>query len=322
MTVERSSCARIRRFAPSALVPGEDVVDDADADVPGSVGEPLAQLIRRRRLRRLDVDPVVSKRPRCLRPDEWRRRHEQDLADGGSHRTSEVDIKTEPISLLWPAPHAVNRRLQDYHSSMVQRKKPAVREAILAGGLPALLPQGYAATMVADIAQEAGVSPGNVYIYFESKLEILYTIYDPWLRVRIESLESELAAISRRALRLRRLLVALWREIPAEKNGFLNNIMQAISVHEPVGGLSLDARALARKARGRDDRRRIAARPPHTAREGPHRARADHGVRRIRNRPAPAPEGRRNRRSHARCRGRDVAGRQPRFGSASASPGG
>ena len=44
--------------------------------------------------------------------------------------------------------------------------------------------------MVADIAQEAGVSPGNVYIYFQSKLEILYAIYDPWLRARIESLEA------------------------------------------------------------------------------------------------------------------------------------
>ena len=112
---------------------------------------------------------------------------------------------------------------------MVQRKKPEVRDAILQAAFQLFSQKGYAATMVADIAQEAGVSPGNVYIYFKSKLEILYTIYDPWLRSRVESLEKELAAIGSPRLRIRRLLAVLWREIPAEKNGFLNNIMQAIS---------------------------------------------------------------------------------------------
>jgi len=70
---------------------------------------------------------------------------------------------------------------------MVQRKKPEVREAILAAAFRLFARRGYAATMVADIAREAGVSPGNVYIYFRSKLEILYAIYDPWLRARIEA---------------------------------------------------------------------------------------------------------------------------------------
>ena len=36
--------------------------------------------------------------------------------------------------------------------------------------------------------------------------------------------------------RLRRLLIALLREIPAEENGFLNNIMQAISSAGPTEG--------------------------------------------------------------------------------------
>lgn len=119
---------------------------------------------------------------------------------------------------------------------MVQRKKPQVREAILAAGFRLFARKGYAATMVADIAREAGVSPGNVYIYFRSKLEILYAIYDPWLRARIDRLERQLARIRSPRARLRRLLVALWREIPAEENGFLNNIMQAISASGPSEG--------------------------------------------------------------------------------------
>src|SRR6185295_15496488 len=95
---------------------------------------------------------------------------------------------------------------------------------------------GYAATTLAAIARSAEVSQGNVYIYFGSKLEILYAIYDPWLRARIARLEEELAAIRSPRNRLRRLLAALWREIPAEENGFLNNIMQAISVTDPSEG--------------------------------------------------------------------------------------
>jgi len=119
---------------------------------------------------------------------------------------------------------------------MVQLKKPEVREAILAGAFRLFSKHGYAATTLAAIAKSAQVSPGNVYIYFGSKLEILYAIYDPWLRARIEALEEELAPVRNPKTRMKRLLGALWRDIPAEENGFLNNIMQAISVTDPDEG--------------------------------------------------------------------------------------
>ncbi len=119
---------------------------------------------------------------------------------------------------------------------MVQHKKPAVREAILEGAFELFSRQGYAATTLAAIARAADVSQGNVYIYFGSKLEILYALYDPWLRERVERLELELAKIRSPRNRLKRLLVALWRDIPAEENGFLNNIMQAITLTDPEEG--------------------------------------------------------------------------------------
>jgi AcrR family transcriptional regulator len=119
---------------------------------------------------------------------------------------------------------------------MVQQKKALVREAILEGAFRLFSKHGYAATTLAAIAKSADVSPGIVYIYFGSKLEILYAIYDPWLRARIRVLEEELSAIRSPRGRLKRLLVALWRDIPAEENGFLNNIMQAISATDPSEG--------------------------------------------------------------------------------------
>src|ERR1700704_5234098 len=113
---------------------------------------------------------------------------------------------------------------------MVQQKKQAVREAILEGAFRLFSRHGYAATTLAAIAKSAKVSPGNVYIYFGSKLEILFAIYDPWLRARIERLGQGLAPIRNPRKRLKMLLGALWRDIPAEENGFLNNIMQAVTV--------------------------------------------------------------------------------------------
>ena len=119
---------------------------------------------------------------------------------------------------------------------MVQRKKPEARDAILVGAFRLFSSKGYAATTLTDIAREGRMSTGNVYIYFGSKLEILYAIYDPWLRARVDALERELAEIKSPSRRIRRLLCALWRDIPAEENGFLNNIMQAISAAGPSEG--------------------------------------------------------------------------------------
>ena len=119
---------------------------------------------------------------------------------------------------------------------MVQQKKAAVRDAILEGAFHLFSRHGYAATTLAAIAKSAAVSQGNIYIYFGSKLEILYAIYDPWLRARIDRLEGELGAIRSPKERLKRLLEALWRDIPAEENGFLNNIMQAITLTDPEDG--------------------------------------------------------------------------------------
>jgi AcrR family transcriptional regulator len=116
---------------------------------------------------------------------------------------------------------------------MVQVKKPELREAILASAFELFRQQGYAATTLPQIAKGAGVSPGTVYIYFGSKLDVLYALYDPWLRQRITRLEQRLERIAVPRERLCTLLRALWREIPRESNGFANNVMQAISTAGP-----------------------------------------------------------------------------------------
>jgi AcrR family transcriptional regulator len=112
---------------------------------------------------------------------------------------------------------------------MVQVKKTAVRAAILAAALRLFRRQGYADTTLNEIAAAAGVSRANIYVYYRSKFDLFYAVFEPWLQRRLELLERELAVITDPRARLRRILVALWREIPREGNGFANNLMQALS---------------------------------------------------------------------------------------------
>ena len=117
---------------------------------------------------------------------------------------------------------------------MGQVKKPRVRGAILAAALRLFSKKGYTRTTLAQIARKADVSTANLYVYFRSKLEILYAIYDPWLRARFVDLERRMSRARSPEAKLRLLLKTLWRDLPAEKHGFVNNIMQAISSATPA----------------------------------------------------------------------------------------
>ncbi|MFO1055675.1 MAG: TetR/AcrR family transcriptional regulator [Dongiaceae bacterium] len=123
---------------------------------------------------------------------------------------------------------------------MAQVKKGAVREAILASAFRRFAEKGYANTTLAQISGDAGISTSNLYVYFGSKLAILFALYDPWLRERLTALEQELAGMTDPRARLRRILLALWRDIPAEHNGFSVNLMQALSTATPDQGYSRD----------------------------------------------------------------------------------
>lgn len=52
------------------------------------------------------------------------------------------------------------------------------REAILRAATEVFARNGYFNSKVADIAREAGVADGTVYLYFKSKEEILHSIFD------------------------------------------------------------------------------------------------------------------------------------------------
>src|SRR6478672_143600 len=79
------------------------------------------------------------------------------------------------------------------------------REAILRSAIKVFAGRGYFNSKVADIAGEAGIADGTVYLYFKSKDEILHSIFDRAMAVFIDEGKRELAAIERPADRLKKI---------------------------------------------------------------------------------------------------------------------
>jgi AcrR family transcriptional regulator len=116
---------------------------------------------------------------------------------------------------------------------MAQVKKAQIRDRILAAAGSLFTAHGYARATINQIAKAAGIAPSNVYVYFESKLTIMFAIYEPWFRQHMDRLEQEVTALPSAETKVFRIVQKLWRDIPADRNGFSNNIIQAISAAMP-----------------------------------------------------------------------------------------
>lgn len=79
------------------------------------------------------------------------------------------------------------------------------REAILSAATKIFAGKGYFNAKVADIAAEAGIADGTVYLYFKSKDEILHSIFDRAMAEFIGEGRRELSEISDPAARIRRI---------------------------------------------------------------------------------------------------------------------
>jgi TetR/AcrR family fatty acid metabolism transcriptional regulator len=79
------------------------------------------------------------------------------------------------------------------------------REAILRAATKVFAHNGYFNSKVADIAREAGVADGTVYLYFKSKEEILRSIFDRNTTEAIAEGREELSKIEDPREKLRRI---------------------------------------------------------------------------------------------------------------------
>lgn len=140
--------------------------------------------------------------------------------------------------------HAHRASIEKGVRPMAQRKKDEVRAAILDAAFTLFSEQGYSETSIPAIARSAGFSTANVYSYFPSKIDILFTLYEVWLREHLDKFEMSLRRIKEPGKRLERVLMVLWRELPRASNGFANNVMQAVSTSAGSGDYSPRLRML------------------------------------------------------------------------------
>jgi TetR/AcrR family fatty acid metabolism transcriptional regulator len=77
--------------------------------------------------------------------------------------------------------------------------------AILNAATTVFAKRGYFGSQVADIAREAGIAAGTVYLYFRSKEEILTSIFDRTMQEAIEEGRAALSDVRDPVERLRRI---------------------------------------------------------------------------------------------------------------------
>lgn len=79
------------------------------------------------------------------------------------------------------------------------------REAILRAAIKVFARNGYFNSKVSDIAGEAGIADGTVYLYFKSKEEVLHSVFDRAMEEFINEGKREIAEIEGADERLRRI---------------------------------------------------------------------------------------------------------------------
>jgi len=116
---------------------------------------------------------------------------------------------------------------------LVQVKKDSVRNATLDSAFELFKKQGYANTTLKQISQGAGITTTNIYRYFDSKLDVLFAVSDPWLNAILDDLEAQIKIIDSPRDRFRLVVSTMWITIPQKDNGFHYNLIQALSTLKP-----------------------------------------------------------------------------------------
>jgi TetR/AcrR family fatty acid metabolism transcriptional regulator len=92
------------------------------------------------------------------------------------------------------------------------------REAILRAAIKVFARNGYFNSKVSDIASEAGIADGTVYLYFKSKEEVLHSVFDRLMEQFIGDGMREIAEIPAADKRLRRIAELHLEKLGADRD--------------------------------------------------------------------------------------------------------
>src|SRR5678815_40955 len=79
------------------------------------------------------------------------------------------------------------------------------REAIMRAAISVFAHNGYFNSKVADIAREAGVADGTVYLYFKSKEDILHSIFDRSVEEALDAARKQIERVTDPREKLRQI---------------------------------------------------------------------------------------------------------------------
>jgi AcrR family transcriptional regulator len=116
----------------------------------------------------------------------------------------------------------------------VRRRKEARPAELLAAALDVFADKGFAATRLEDIAAQAGVSKGTVYLYFESKEALFKAAIESAITPVIEAAEAIANETDKPAAELLRTFVfGWWERIGTTSLGAVPKLMVAESGNFP-----------------------------------------------------------------------------------------
>ena len=88
------------------------------------------------------------------------------------------------------------------------KKKGDKYDAILEAAVKVIAANGYANSQISKIAREAGVADGTVYLYFDSKEEMMVDLFNEFLGGFVEEIRHEMSEVTDSAEMLRKLVEA------------------------------------------------------------------------------------------------------------------
>ena len=92
------------------------------------------------------------------------------------------------------------------------------REAILRAAITIFAHNGYFNSKVADIAREAGVADGTVYLYFKSKEDILHSVFDRSVDAALAEAKKKIENISDPREKLRQIALLHLERLGADRD--------------------------------------------------------------------------------------------------------
>ena len=92
------------------------------------------------------------------------------------------------------------------------------REAILRAAISVFAHNGYFNSKVADIAREAGVADGTVYLYFKSKEDILHSIFDRSVEEALDAARNRIEKLDDPREKLRQIALLHLERLGADRD--------------------------------------------------------------------------------------------------------